>query len=805
MRAPAIQKPSGVVSVIQAGWRKQQLVARSSEYTQYEGLRVFCGTWNVNGKAVEKEEGDLAAWLFAPGSSAEHDLADVYAVGFQEIVELNPKNVALSDAQSAKRSVQWEAAILAKLNARNPSDSTARYVAVASEHLVGILLCVFVKRRYAAHVRCVASATAGVGMFGVAGNKGGAAVRMQLYGTTLCFISSHLAAHRKAVVSRNSDFASIMAKMELRHDRADASRGEDPVFARYRRAMADVSSSSAGGGAAADESGDEAERRAGGADASGIAEHDVVLWLGDLNYRIAMEVPIETVFARMGSGDLAWLEAHDQLKIEHAAGRVFAGFEEGSVTNFMPTYKYTPGTDTHDQRPEKKLRAPAWCDRILYAAADPAHAPTLIEYASTNALRISDHKPVFATFDIDVKQLVGVELRRVLNEIQRTVDLWENDAIPRVQLALLDPITRNVTVTFSTSGDVDFGTVAYRTPVTRYLRLENVGQQMAAFRFVPKPEQTSVSKSWLDVSPAMGMVMPHEAVVIALTATVWGDVAAELGAAGATALDDILVLHVENGADFFLPITVAWAGSAYGARLEALVALAGPARVRGGGAEAGIAGIAEAEGGAAAGGPAALLTIPKEMWRLVDALQRGELFGQPGIFRVPGDEAEVAKVRVALDTGSVLPTSADALALGTALVELLRSSGDPIVPTELCPSEGFDSGGVAWWCASLLEQLPPLRHNVLVYLVAFLRELLQPAHAATNQLTAATLSEIFGSALFSAVPAASTEVSRLEGTFTGEGTARARAAQTSTPSTRHVRREEVGAILNYFLTSRELG
>jgi hypothetical protein len=104
-----------------------------------------------------------------------------------------------------------------------------------------------------------------------------------------------------------------------------------------------------------------------------------------------------------------------------------------------------------------------------------------------------------------------------------------------------------------------------------------------------------------------------------------------------------------------------------------------------------------------------------------------------------------------------------------------------------------------------LEQLPPLRHNVLVYLVAFLRELLQPAHAATNQLTAATLSEIFGSALFSAVPAASTEVSRLEGTFTGEGTARARAAQTSTPSTRHERREEVGAILNYFLTSRELG
>jgi phosphatidylinositol-bisphosphatase len=44
---------------------------------------------------------------------------------------------------------------------------------------------------------------------------------------------------------------------------------------------------------------------------------------------------------------------------------LFLDFEEGPLT-FKPTYKYQPGTDLYEQRPDKKLRAPAWCDRILW-------------------------------------------------------------------------------------------------------------------------------------------------------------------------------------------------------------------------------------------------------------------------------------------------------------------------------------------------------------------------------------------------------------------------------------------------------
>ena len=409
---------------------------------------------------------------------------------------------------------------------------------------------------------------------------------------------------------------------------------------------------------------------------------------------------------------------------------------------------------------------------------------------------MSDHKPVYATFDIEVKRLIVPELRRVLNEIQRRLDQWDNDCIPRVQLSLLDPVTKEVTVSFSTSGDVDFGGVAYRAPVTRYLRLENVGQQMVAFRFLPKPEQTAVSKRWLSVTPAMGMISPSEAVVIELKTSVDAETAAALGAAEEGALDDILILHIENGADFFLPVTVSWEGSAFGLPLESLAALAAaPARRRRGAAPAPAP---------AADTDAEPAPIPKEIWRLVDALHVGKHFGTAAIFRAPeAEEVDVVDacraVRDALDCGRDFPAGTTGRALGCALVELLNSAGAPVVPPALCPSEGFDSAGAAWWVASLYEQLPPLRHNVLLYLVAFMRELLQPAHAASNQLTAASLSEVFGAALFSPLLQKEREGDGVAGAFAGEPI-RSRAQQASKASRgRFERRLEVGAILDHLL------
>lgn len=53
---------------------------REAEYTEYRALRLFVGTWNVNGK-MPKES--LSSWLTA-GAEADGgaaDLPDIYVVG----------------------------------------------------------------------------------------------------------------------------------------------------------------------------------------------------------------------------------------------------------------------------------------------------------------------------------------------------------------------------------------------------------------------------------------------------------------------------------------------------------------------------------------------------------------------------------------------------------------------------------------------------------------------------------------------------------------------------------------------------
>ena len=97
-----------------------------------------------------------------------------------------------------------------------------------------------------------------------------------------------------------------------------------------------------------------------------VDDHDLIIWLGDLNYRMTADIADEDVFAFIKADmtlDLA--SGYDQLTKERDAGNVFQDFNEGLLM-FPPSYKYIPGSPEYDRRPEKKNRCPAWCDRILW-------------------------------------------------------------------------------------------------------------------------------------------------------------------------------------------------------------------------------------------------------------------------------------------------------------------------------------------------------------------------------------------------------------------------------------------------------
>jgi hypothetical protein len=80
------------------------------------------------------------------------------------------------------------------------------------KHLVGLLLCVYVKKHLCDSIKDVRTCSTGVGIMGVLGNKGGIGISMNIFDSSICFISAHLAAHTENVEGRNLDFKNIVER-----------------------------------------------------------------------------------------------------------------------------------------------------------------------------------------------------------------------------------------------------------------------------------------------------------------------------------------------------------------------------------------------------------------------------------------------------------------------------------------------------------------------------------------------------------------------------------------------------------------
>ena len=119
------------------------------EYTTFRELKLWMGTWNVNGKKIDE---NINIWM--TGSVTGKPTADIYVVGLEEMVDLTATTVVL-EAQSQKRAGVWLEMISNALNKSAKTDVGVRrrneeqdntYVLVESQILVGVFLCVFVRK-----------------------------------------------------------------------------------------------------------------------------------------------------------------------------------------------------------------------------------------------------------------------------------------------------------------------------------------------------------------------------------------------------------------------------------------------------------------------------------------------------------------------------------------------------------------------------------------------------------------------------------------------------------------------------------
>lgn len=301
------------------------------------------------------------------------NLPDFIVIGLQEM------DLALGTyvTDNTIREEQW----LFTLKRNLPRD----YKLVQSIRLIGIFMVIYRKEDSKIPITSnVYSAFVATGFLKF-GNKGGVGISMELNSTSVCFINSHLAAGSE-LSKRNQDFREI-SQMRFANGR-------------------------------------------------GLYDHDIVIWLGDLNYRLDTLMGYEEVVKRIENGKAHELLQFDQLQRQQILKQAFHGFKEVLGVTFKPTYKFDVGTNRWDT--SEKRRVPAWCDRILYWTKDKHIKVAQHEYSCVDKVTFSDHKPVRAIFKVATRIIDQKKKAKVYEEVLREGDRLANDMLPQIHLSSVE-------------------------------------------------------------------------------------------------------------------------------------------------------------------------------------------------------------------------------------------------------------------------------------------------------------------------------------------------------------------------------
>ncbi|TVT97111.1 hypothetical protein EJB05_57650 [Eragrostis curvula] len=252
-----------------------------------------------------------------------------------------------------------------------------QFVQIISKQMVGIFLSIWVQKSLRKHIQNLRLSILGVGKTPYIGNKasaqfkllsfiGSVSVSMSIHQTYFCFVCCHLAAGEK-----DGDELKRNAHVEAIHRRTVF----DPVptVSMPRR----------------------------------IRDHERIIWLGDLNYRINLSY--EKTLELISKQDWDGLFEKDQLKKELRKGCTFDGWVEGLIS-FPPTYKYEFNSQKYvSDETASGRRTPSWCDRIL----SNGKGIKLLSYKRAE-LTFSDHRPVTAIYTVETEVLRHRKLQRAL-------------------------------------------------------------------------------------------------------------------------------------------------------------------------------------------------------------------------------------------------------------------------------------------------------------------------------------------------------------------------------------------------------
>ena len=343
-------------------------------------LKICCITYNLHGIGLDTNQINEILTIHKNNS------CDIYAIATQESQRSILMNLFFWD----KTKFELD---LAKFFGKD-------YVRLHTETLGGIHLIIFIKNIHKNYILNYYKEYIKTGFYGLFGNKGGIGIGFKMYNISFFFINCHLSCGFNNSLLRNYDFDYIKKNIH-------------PHLEKY----------------------------------------DIVIWMGDFNYRVNKSME-EVKEIYKNKKEMSLLE-YDQMiyEINNYNLKAF-GFYEGKI-NFLPTYKYS------DDYRNKIIcdsidHIPSWTDRIIYKInemkfkiienkedekyndekpiienekeannnesdyedaevedyldkkkenEDCINEATfrLIKYNSMQNIVFSDHKPVFAYFNVNIK------------------------------------------------------------------------------------------------------------------------------------------------------------------------------------------------------------------------------------------------------------------------------------------------------------------------------------------------------------------------------------------------------------------
>ncbi|CAH8610918.1 unnamed protein product [Schistosoma bovis] len=668
---------------------QRKLIERMHEYSKIEKIRIYVGTWNVNGRSDTNGNIQLDKWLISPNGQPP---ADIYVFGFQEM-DLSFSVITLNKTSSTGPEERWIQQLEEALGGllKRPSSHSVwaqrtgsvksyaaqwshytggGYLRVERVRLAGIIMIVYISARLSSHLRReeISCQVVPTGVFNVMGNKGGVGIRLTIFNSSLCFVNCHLAAGEANLDRRNQDFREITRKMlfEFPMNSKNPIQSSEKAF---------------------------------------ISDHDIIFVFGDLNYRISgLDSP--SVRKSIFEKDFSSLLKYDELLKLMENRNLFDGFHE-PIINFAPTYKFDMNSNVYDS--SDKNRVPSYCDRIIWSGdgCEP------IVYRSHPEFVCSDHKPVSAYFSVDLRRIIRSAFQRAYESVLLSIDLTTNLSLPQAELD---------------RQELDFGYVHFHELCSQSLTLTNIGLNDFQFKFLR--EGVGSFPPWLSVNPSCDSVKQGISIKLEFQIFVNYKEVYALNS-GTIQLSTIVVLQLEDGKDYFISINAQFIPTSFGLPLILLLSLeSDPVNKLSVNELQDQIKLARSENSDYFKTKLCSLVdrnpfhVPKEIFRLVNHIN--EYITEPDLFRQMGPSSDIGIIRDILDTTPAncpFPETISVHSITSCLLLFLNTLPESVIPQEF-HEKCFNSLANFESAVQALQHLPICNQNLFYYLITFMQRCL---------------------------------------------------------------------------------